>query len=451
MTLIRTLPGWLLGTGLGLALAGCGPEQPTDGAAPPNAASPAPVRAAGVDAVAERYVQVALEFDTHDDSYVDAYFGPPQRRDAATAGARPLEALRDAAGELLATLERVDTSALGEVERLRHGALAKRIEAMRLRMEMAGGTRLVFDAESEVLFDAVAPDYDAAHFESILDEIDALIPGDAPLPERVEAFRSQFVVPTDRLEAVFDAAIDECRRRTLEHVELPSGESFEVEYVTDQPWSGYNWYEGDYFSRIQINTDLPIFISRAVDLGCHEGYPGHHTYNILLERDLVEGRGWVEYTVNPLYGPQSLIAEGSANYGIELTFPGDERARFEREVLFPLAGHDPSEADRYYGLLELLERLSYAGNEAARDYLSGDMTEDEAIDWLVGYTLTSRERARQRVRFFETYRSYVINYNLGQDLVRDYVEREAGDDRAARWDAFVRLLSLPMTPADLRP
>ena len=34
----------------------------------------------------------------------------------------------------------------------------------------------------------------------------------------------------------------------------------------------------------------------------------------------------------------------------------------------------------------------------------------------------STERAAQRVRFFDQYRSYVINYNLGKDLVRTFIE-----------------------------
>jgi hypothetical protein len=133
-----------------------------------------------------------------------------------------------------------------------------------------------------------------------------------------------------------------------------------------------------------------------------------------------------------------------------MAFPGDERAAFERDVLFPLAGLDPARAPTYYQLADLLERLSYAGNEAARDYLDGDIGRDEAEEWLVRYALSSPDRAAQRVRFFDTYRSYVINYNLGRDLVRDSVESRGGDDRTARWREFERLLSLPLTPGDLR-
>ena len=132
-------------------------------------------------------------------------------------------------------------------------------------------------------------------------------------------------IPTDRLDATFKAAIDGCRSRTLAHLTLPPGESFTVEYVTDKSWSGYNWYQGNYHSLIQVNTDLPIYVDRAIDLACHEGYPGHHVYNVLLEKNLVRDRGWVEFSVYPLFSPQSLIAEGTANYGIEVAFPRAER------------------------------------------------------------------------------------------------------------------------------
>jgi hypothetical protein len=314
---------------------------------------------------------------------------------------------------------------------------------------LSKGENFSFDTESRRLFGATAPDYDAAHFDAILDDIDTLLDGEGDLSARVNRFREQFVIPANRLPAVFDAAIAECRRRTLLFIELPENESFELEYVNDKPWSGYNWYQGNSQSLIQINTDLPIFISRAVDLGCHEGYPGHHTFNALMEKNLVEDRGWIEFSLYPLFSPQSLIAEGSGNYGVGLAFPGSDRVQFERKVLFPLAGLDPTEADRYYELLELLSRLSYAGNEAARDYLNGTIDREQAVQWLVDYTLSSPERARQRTDFFDTYRSYVINYNLGKDMVREYVERDT-QDHAARWRKFKHLLSSPMSPADLQ-
>ena len=80
----------------------------------------------------------------------------------------------------------------------------------------------------------------------------------------------------------------------------------------------------------------------------------------------------MEFTVYPLFSPQSLIAEGTANFGIEVAFPGAERVRFERDRLYPLAGLDPATAGKYYDMLQAwLDALSYAGNEAARKYLNG--------------------------------------------------------------------------------
>jgi hypothetical protein len=238
-------------------------------------------------------------------------------------------------------------------------------------------------------------------------------------------------------------------------VRLPEGESFTVEYVTGKSWSGYNWYQGAFRSLIQVNTDLPVYIDRALDLACHEGYPGHHVYNLLLEKHLVHDRGWVEFTVYPLFSPQSLIAEGTANYGIDVAFPGEERLVFEEQVLFPAAGLDASRVREYYAIQALVERLAYAGNEAARRYINGEIDAAKAAAWLERYALMPRERAAQRVRFFDQYRSYVINYNLGKDLVRAFVEKrvaaragEAASD--VRWEEFGRLLSSPRLPSGLQ-
>lgn len=402
-----------------------------------------PETSVDMDQIPREYLFLELSMGLHDEAHVDAYFGPEEIRSQASDAKLSLADIDQRAAEL------ADALAGAPVDPGRLAGLLQRLQALRTRIRMNQGETLSFDEESMLLFGAVAPDREAAHFEALLADIDALLPGEGSLPARVDAFRSSFDIPAERLAAVFDAAIAECRKRTLARIQLPDGESFTLEYVTDKPWSGYNWYKGKSQSLIQINTDLPININRAVDLGCHEGYPGHHTYNALIEKNLVIDKGWLEYSLYPLFSAQSLIAEGSGNYGIELAFPGVERIEFEKTVLFPLAGLDPADADRYYDLLALLDRLDYAGNEAARDYLNGEMTREQAAQWLVDYQLSSPERASQRTRFFDTYRSYVINYNLGQDMVKQYIERD-GANPDERWRRFEQLLSSPMSTADLQ-
>ena len=140
----------------------------------------------------------------------------------------------------------------------------------------------------------------------------------------------------------------------------------------------------------------------------------------------MKDRGWTEFSVYPLFSPQSLIAEGTANFGIEVAFPGKERVEFERTVLFPAAGLDPAKAAEYYEVAALVDRLSYAGNEAARRYLDKKIDAAAAAAWLERYALMPPDRAQQRVRFFDQYRSYVINYNLGKDMVRRHIEARGG-------------------------
>lgn len=408
-----------------------------------------------MDRVAESYVRLVLAVGQHDPDYVDAYYGPPAWKEEAAARKRPLADLRGEAAGLLEELRAHPSTSSDEMVRLRHQYLIRQLESMVARIDMLSGKRLSFDEESQALYDAVAPHHGAEHFQEILDQLETIVPGDpaeTPLPERIERFRQGFVIPRERLDAVFQTAIDECRRRTLEHVELPPGESFQVEYVTDKPWSGYNWYKGNYHSVIQVNTDLPIFIHRAIDLACHEGYPGHHVYNALLEKTLVRDRSWPEFSVYALFSPQSLIAEGTANFGIKVAFPGEERVRFEREKLFPLAGLDASQAGLYYEVQALTQKLSYAGNEAARRYLDGEFSREQAVDWLVRYQLSSPERSLQRTQFMDRYRSYEINYNYGQDMVREYIEKQGGtaENPERRWEVFVKLLASPRLPSGLR-
>jgi hypothetical protein len=405
-----------------------------------------------MNALAERYVKLVLALGQHDADYVDAYYGPAEWKTQAEQTKRPLADIGRDAAAVDAALATVKPAAQAEeAVRLRHEYLTRQLSALRARVSMLEGKRFTFDEESRALYDAVAPTHTESEFDAVLAELDSRLPGPGSLSERLDKFRSQFVIPRERLDATFKAAIGACRTRTLAHLSLPPEESFTVEYVTNKSWSGYNWYQGNYRSLIQVNTDLPIFVDRAIDLACHEGYPGHHVYNVLLEKTLVRDRGWVEFSVYPLRSPQSLIAEGSANYGIDIAFPRPERMELERKVIFPAAGLNQAGVDAYYAVLSLTDRLSYAGNEAARRYLNGQFDAAAAAKWLERYGLYSAPRAQQRVRFVDQYRSYVINYNLGKDMVARYIEAESGggNDAGRRWDVFTRLLSSPRLPSGL--
>jgi len=423
-----------------LLLAGCGGER---GASP---SAPDPAR---LDPIARRYVVLALELGHHDPNFVDAYYGPDSLKAAADAESLSVPQVRAAAESLIAVLgDRIPTYADSLVG-LRHQYLRVQLGAMATRARMLGGERLSFDQEARALYDAEPPHYPPAHFDSLLARLDSLLPGREPLDARYQRFRGRLNIPASLVDTVFKTAIAACRARTLAHLALPPGERFDLEYVKGTSWNAYNWYKGGYHSLIQVNLDFPIAIDRAIDLACHEGYPGHHVYNALLEQALSRGRGWVETTVYPLYSPRSLIAEGSANYGIDMAFPADQRVTFERDSLFPLAKLDQRLAERNAAVRQVVERLNYARNEVARSYLDGQIDSAGAVREMSRYWLSTPAASAKTVRFIRDYRAYVINYNLGRDLVAAWVGRTAGADPENRWRAFGALLSAPLVPRDL--
>lgn len=403
-----------------------------------------------VGGIAESYAHLVLALGQHDADYVDAFYGPAEWKASAEREKKTLDAIATEAKQLREKLDRMAVPA-GELERLRREYLAKQLSALEARVRIVRGERLSFDEESSALYDAVAPSLPESHFDTILERLGAKMPGSAPLWQRFEEWRKPFVIPKEKLDAVFQLAIAECRKRTLARVQLPPNESFSVEYVSNKPWGGYNWYKGDYHSVIQVNIDLPIFIERAVDLAAHEGYPGHHVYNALLEKNLVRDRGWMEFSVYALFSPQSLIAEGTANFGREVVFTKAERMKFEKEVLFPAAGIDAARADDYYEVQEMMKQLAFAGNEAARKLVNGEFTADASQSWLEKYAVAEPARAKQRVKFIERYRSYVINYNVGEQMVKRYLESRGGTEAEPekRWQEFERLLSSPRLPSGL--
>lgn len=410
--------------------------------------SPAPATGPGgdtLDAVARDYVALILEIGEREPGYVDAYYGPPEWQAAAKADPRTVPQLIQGAAGLTERLNAISTTGADAATVQRRKYLLAHVSAASARLRMLSGETMSFADEAYALF-GIRPELKPlSDYDPVLAEIDALLPGPGSLNDRVTEFRSHYVIPKDRLQTVMDAAIAECRRRTLQHIRLPADESFTLAFVGDKPWSGYNYYQGNSQSKIEINADFPIYTERAIDLGCHEGYPGHHVYNALLERTFVRERGWVEMSVYPLFSPMSFVAEGSANYGIDLAFPGDEGTRFEREVLFPLAGLDPSTAEKKAQLGALTRRLARAEYTIADAYLAGRITREEAIEQQMKYALSDRAKATQRMRFIDTYRSYIINYGLGRDVVQSWVEGQGGD----RWNAMETLLSSQILPADL--
>ena len=407
-----------------------------------------------MNAVAEGYVQLVREVGKYEPNFVDAYYGPKEwkpKEENLSFDSTAYTILIAEADSLLNELELLSEYSATELETLRYRYLYKQLFAVKTKIIVLNGSILPFDLESRAFYDVSPPEINEEELQETLNELDKILPGKGDVAERFITLRKKFEVPNNKIDEVLNAAIKECRSRTSKYINLPAGEKFKVEYVTQKPWGAYNWYKGNLFSLIQVATDFPVYIDRAIGLAAHEGYPGHHVYNILLEKNLVKDKGWIEYTVYPLYSPQSLIAEGTAVVGEKLLFPGNERMKFEKEVLFPIAKLDTTDADLYYKARELQEKLDASSLLAAKNYLNEDWTKEETVAWLQKYQLMTKERAEKYISFIETYRSYVVTYDMGKIIINDYLESNGGteDNPAKRWKIFNQLVSTPQTPSGL--
>lgn len=394
-----------------------------------------------LDRLAEAYVKTSLEIGTHEESYIDAYYGPPEWKAAAQAKPRDKAALIVEVARL-----RTAVGAVAVTEPLlvdRRDNLKAQLRAADARLRMLSGERFSFDEEARLLYGAAPQVRSLSSFDAALVTLDKLLPGPGSLADRATAYNDRFIIPDQKVDDAIIAATAACKASAARHIPMPRGENYKLELVRDKVWSGYNWYKGNAQSLIQVNLDSDVTPDRAVVLGCHEGYPGHHLYNALLEERLTRGRGWREFSVYPLYSPQSLLAEGSADYGKTLAFDDAGLLALVRDTLFPIAGFDPAEAPRYLAFLKAQADLEEASPMIGRELIDGRMSDAEAIAAYRKYSLRNEAQAKRQLAFAKANRAYIINYVTGEHMVKAWIDAHVATGMT-QWQAMELLLTTPV-------
>jgi hypothetical protein len=384
------------------------------------------------------YVRLGLRFDRLESGFVDAYTGDPRlRAEVADEPAPTPSALRDQARSLLRELDAADLPA-DRTEYLRGQLTGLECTARKMSGEPV---RFVDEVAAYFQVDVVLGDpaeYAAAH-----DELGALLPGDGTLDERYAAHRRREECPPDRLESAVHALSSALRDRVRGRYGLPEVETVRYEVVTDKPWSGFNYYEGDYRSRVAINADLPHRLSQLPHLVAHESYPGHHTEHCRKERGLVERADRTEHTVFLVNTPECLMAEGLADLGVQASI-GEGWGPWAAEILGDLGLRlDGHLAERVAAAAAPLNRVR---QDAAVLLHDRGADADDVIAYLQRWSLVSAERAAQQVRFLTDplWRAYISTYVEGFDLLSRWLDARPAEQSMA--DRFVRLLDEPLTP-----
>jgi hypothetical protein len=299
------------------------------------------------------------------------------------------------------------------------------------------------------------PRVDDAQFEAAARDLDAILPGPEPLDDRLNAWDETLTIDPERVPAASGWLMARFRERAKSLFGLPEGEAARISMVHDQPWSGYNWFEGGRRSRVEINLDLPVRAGDLLHVVAHETYPGHHLEAATKEAALIEGQGRAELTLLSINTPECLLHEGLADLGVPFASPPEQEADL-LAALFQVAGlevaADPARAREVAATQVRIGRArrllrGITGNAALLRHVDG-RTHDEVVDYLVAVGRRTRPRAEQSLDFIEhpLWRTYTFVYREGEQLLATWLEAVPEADRPAR---FTRLLRETRSPSSI--
>lgn len=388
------------------------------------------------------FIRLALAIDEHLPGYVDSYFGPQEwKASAAHDGKLALPDLTERAARLANEITQAD-----DMDAQRRDFLARQVTAMQMSLRLLSGESVSLAEEVHALYDVQPQWKDESNFEEAQRELDELLPGSGPLSERITAWKQSLEISNETIRALLPHILDMLRERTRAKFDLPESESFDVEFVSDQPWSAYNWYLGNSRSRIDINTDLPMKLYVLPGLVAHEAYPGHHTELSIKEQKLIRDQGHVENYVNLINSPSCVVAEAIATAALEVVFSDQELEDWFRAELLPRAGRAHIDASRIMSYLKASDKFSGLTGNAAFMLHDQKKSEDTITAYIRKYGLQSEKEAKQGVKFISNplYRSYIFTYHIGYEILKELFAKKDRDSY------FKRLLEEPVTPTQIR-
>lgn len=401
--------------------------------------------------VVENYLALGLRLGRHIPGFVDAYYGPAELADKVAleapvppkelvATARALLGAIDGGESLNAADERdVDDEPSGSTA-IRRRWIRSQVIGLLTSARILSGERVDYSEEVQACYGVRPRRVSEEIFLAAHKDLDEVVPGTGPLAERMVTWRESLAIPPSKLRDVVRSLTEDLRERTELLFGLPDGEHVEFVFVTNEPWSGFNYYLGNLHSRVAINLDLPVLSSSIAHIVAHESYPGHHTEHSRKEVGLVRSRRYLEESIFLVGTPQCLIAEGLADLGLEVVMG----RRPEKIIAEHLGALDISyDADAVAVVAEAGNVLSGARANACFRLHEDCADKDTVVEELARFALLPRVRAEKQVEFLThpTWGSYITCYVEGLPLCRNFV--------SGRSDRFERLLSEQLIPSDL--
>ena len=387
--------------------------------------------------IAHAYVKLAHDIELHNAGYIDGYYGPDAWK--GDLKKRPLRELAREADELAAAV-----SVMAQEER--RTFLQAQVRAMQTSIALLQGEQISYSQEVRLLYDIEPQRISEEQFDEAIATLEDLLPGTGDIAAREQAFRAKFEVPAERLPLLFDTIVRELAYRTRQRFRLPQSETFYVQYVKKQPWSAYNWYLGNYRSRIDINTDLPCHLNSLPDLVAHEAYPGHHTEHAIKEQRLWHEQRRGEHSILLINAPECVVSEGIATRALRLVMDDSELRNWMVSDLVARARLKGVNVEAMFAINQAKRALAAVTTNAAFLIHEDGASEEKVLAYLQRYSLRKPKEARQTFNFIThpNFRSYPFTYRIGGQLLDQLFQK----GNPQQW--FARLLSEPITPGVIR-
>ena len=387
------------------------------------------------------YLMLGLRFDKVEEGYVDSFTGDPELKRQVESEPRPDPA------DLVRQAERLSAELPAGLDDARAAFVGSHLRALACAGRKFAGEDVGFVDEVEAYFDVRISKGDPERYREAHIRLDDALGGTGSLADRIQAHRAAEEIPPARLEEAIHAFSSELRDRVRATFPLPARETINYEVVTDKPWSGFNYYLGDYTSTVAVNADLKQQMSNLPRLVAHESYPGHHTEHCRKEQGLVEGKGQAEQTIFLVNTPQCLMAEGLADLALYAAV-GPNWGGWASEIYADLGLR--FDGVRAEAISEATAALADVRQDAALMLHDEHRDVDDVVDFLKRWLLVNDERARQMLRFLSSplWRAYTSTYVEGYRLLRGWLDDRP--DGVTLTQRFGTLLDEPLIPSALR-
>lgn len=394
----------------------------------------------------EDFLLLALRINKHIDGYIDFYIGPEKFRQIVSNESltHPKKLMTDCD----ALLKQVN---LQGYDKTRQVYLEKLIIAMKNSIELLIGVKIPIVEQFKRIYDVSIPPANESNLKNFKNEVDKAYGDTVDLEKRFQQLVIKRSVPEEKIFEYFKRALQITKERTKELFLnlLPENEHTSIDITQENDdqkikWSCYEWYLGNYHSRIEVNPKFNMYWTSLLTYSAHEGYPGHHTEFSVKEKLLYRELNHFEHSILLLNSPKLIISEGIADLAINVLFSYQDQVKIGLNEFCP----DVSQEDSIEAMIwqyKIKHKFSLFWYNFAYHALIDNYSDEELMSYGKDFAIFDESDLRNQIRRLRdpVYSKNAFTYNLGMNIIKKkYGEFPSPKD-------FRYLLTNPILPSDL--